>query len=88
MLATAIVPGASPAAWAQVLSPANRNALAQQNDLQALENRLRRQQYQQQQQQFRAEDREIVQPQRPEVPQMKPTCQLLRSGNGFISSCR
>lgn len=88
MLATATLSGASPAASAQVLNPANRNALVQQNQLQMLENRLRRQQYQQQQQQFRAQDREIAPPQRPDVPQMKPTCQLRRSGSGFISNCR
>ncbi|WP_348627612.1 hypothetical protein [Mesorhizobium sp. M6A.T.Ce.TU.002.03.1.1] len=87
LLATAILPGASPAALAQVLNPADRNALVRQNELQVLENRLRRQQYQQQQQQFRAQDREVA-PQRPDVQQMQPTCQLRRSGSRFISTCR
>ena len=88
MLATATLSGASPVASAQILNPADRNALVQQNQLQMLENRLRRQQYQQQQQQFRAQDREIAPPQRPDVPQMRPTCQLRPSGSGFIRTCR
>jgi hypothetical protein len=84
-LATAMPSGA--AVSAQNVTPANRNALVLQGELQMLENRLRRQQYQQQQQQFRAQDREVA-PQRPDVPQMKPTCQLRRSGSRFISICR
>ncbi|TIL21008.1 MAG: hypothetical protein E5Y88_31795 [Mesorhizobium sp.] len=88
LLAIATLPGASSAALAQVLNPADRNALVRQNELQVLENRLRRQQYQQQQQQFRAQDREIAPSQRPDVQQMRPTCQLQRSGSRFISTCR
>ncbi|TIR42911.1 MAG: hypothetical protein E5X64_03440 [Mesorhizobium sp.] len=84
-LATAMLSDA--AVSAQNVTPANRNALVLQGELQMLENRLRRQQYQQQQQQFRAQDREVA-PQRPDVPQMKPTCQLRRSGSRFISICR
>jgi hypothetical protein len=84
-LATAMLSGT--AVSAQNVAPANRNALVLQGELQMLENRLRRQQYQQQQQQFRAQDREVA-PQRPDVPQMKPTCQLRRSGSRFISICR
>lgn len=86
MLATAMLSDA--AVSAQIVSPAGRNALVRQNELQMLENRLRRQQYQQQQQQFRAQDREIAPPQRPDVRQMRPTCQLQRSGSRFIRTCR
>ncbi|QIA21840.1 hypothetical protein A9K68_008420 [Mesorhizobium sp. AA22] len=85
MLATAMLPDA--AVSAQIVTPANRNALVPQNELQMLENRLRRQRYQQQQQQFRAQDREVA-PQRPDIQQMRPTCQLRRSGSRFISTCR
>ncbi|WP_245477521.1 hypothetical protein [Mesorhizobium sp. M5C.F.Cr.IN.023.01.1.1] len=85
MLATAML--SDVAVSAQIVTPANRNALVLQNELQMLENRLRRQRYQQQQQQFRAQDREVV-PQRPDVQQMRPTCQLRRSGSRFISTCR
>ncbi|MER9845956.1 hypothetical protein NKJ55_01105 [Mesorhizobium sp. M0106] len=88
MLTAAMLSGVNPAASAQVVSPADRNVLIQQDQLQMLENRLRRQQYQQQQQQYRAQDRQIPIPQRQEVPQMRPTCQLLPPGSGFVSSCR
>ncbi|TIL63758.1 hypothetical protein [Mesorhizobium sp.] len=84
-LATAMLSDA--AVSAQNVAPANRNTVVLQGELQMLENRLRRQQFQQQQQQFRAQDRVIV-PQRPDVPQMAPTCQLRRSGSRFISVCR
>lgn len=84
-LATAVLSDA--ALSAQNVTPANRNAVVRQSDLLMLENRLRRQQYQQQQQQFRAQDRVVV-PQRPDVPQMAPTCQLQRSGSRFIRTCR
>jgi len=88
ILATAMVPVASPYASAQVVIPTNRNALVEQNELQMLENRLQRQLFQQQQQQFRAQDREIVPPQRPIVPVIKPSCQLQPSGGGFVTVCR
>ncbi|MER8866697.1 hypothetical protein NKI19_23775 [Mesorhizobium sp. M0751] len=88
VLTAAMLSGVNPAASAQVVSPADRNVLIQQDQLQMLENRLRRQQYQQQQQQYRAQDRQIPIPQRQEVPQMRPTCQLLPSGSGFVSTCR
>ncbi|MCF6100755.1 hypothetical protein [Mesorhizobium muleiense] len=84
-LATAML--SSAAVSAQNVAPANRNTVVLQGELQMLENRLRRQQFQQQQQQFRAQDRVVV-PQRPDVPQMAPTCQLRRSGSRFISVCR
>ncbi|RWO79440.1 MAG: hypothetical protein EOS18_16360 [Mesorhizobium sp.] len=84
-LATAMLSGA--AVSAQNVAPANRKTVVLQGELQMLENRLRRQQFQQQQQQFRAQDRVVV-PQRPDVPQMAPTCQLRRSGSRFISVCR
>lgn len=84
-LATAMLSGA--AVSAQNVAPANRNTVVLRGELQMLENRLRRQQFQQQQQQFRAQDRVVV-PQRPDVPQMAPTCQLRRSGSRFISVCR
>ena len=84
-LATAMLSGT--AVSAQNVSPANRNTVVLQGELQMLENRLRRQRYQQQQQQFRDQDRGVA-PQRPDVPQMKPTCQLRRSGSRFISVCR
>ncbi|MER9232438.1 hypothetical protein NKI56_10080 [Mesorhizobium sp. M0622] len=86
MLAAAMLSGVNPASAAQRVSPAD--VLIQQNQLQMLENRLQRQQYQQQQQQYRAQDRQIPPPQQQVVPQMKPTCQLLPSGSGFISTCR
>jgi outer membrane murein-binding lipoprotein Lpp len=88
VLATTVLSGVNPAASAQIVSPAERNVLIQQNQLQMLENRLRRQQYQQQQQQYRAQDRQTPPPQQQVVPQMKPTCQLLPSGSGFVSTCR
>ncbi|WP_214476842.1 hypothetical protein [Mesorhizobium sp. dw_380] len=74
---------------AQVVDPAaNRNALIQQNDLQALQNRVQRQQFQQQQQQYRAQDRVIVQQPPPVVPQVRPSCQTLVIGNTPVSTCR
>ncbi|TPM31958.1 hypothetical protein [Mesorhizobium sp. B2-3-4] len=79
---------ASPVA-AQVLIPTTRNnAFVQQNDLQALQNRVQRQQFQQQQQQYRAQDRVIVQQPPPVVPQVRPSCQTQIIGSTAVSTCR
>ncbi len=66
-------------------------AAAMQNgagDLRALENRLQRQQYQQQQQQLREQDRLSIplQRQAPQVPILRPGCQVQVYGN--IRGCR
>jgi len=86
MLATAMVPAVAPHALAQVVIPTNRNVLVQQNELQQLQNRLQRQQFQQQQQLNRELDRQIVPQPRPQVPVIKPSCQVL--GNAILTSCR
>ncbi|WP_442921147.1 hypothetical protein [Mesorhizobium sp. Cs1299R1N1] len=84
----AFVGFASPAS-AQMLDPAARNnVLIQQNDLQALQSRVQRQQFQQQQQQYRAQDRVIVQQPPPVVPQVRPSCQTQIIGNTAVSTCR
>lgn len=59
-------------------------------DLQAAQNRLQRQQYQQLQQIHREQDRLIIQqPQpRPEVPRVKPGCQVQIYGNRTVTTCR
>ncbi|MBZ9795090.1 hypothetical protein [Mesorhizobium sp. ES1-4] len=72
---------------AQVLNPAVGNN-TQQNDLQALQNRVQRQQFQQQQQQYRAQDRVIVQQPPPVIPQVRPSCQTQIIGNTAVSTCR
>jgi len=58
--------------------------------LRALENRIQRQQYQQQQQQYRAQERSVVplNRQTPQVPVMKPNCQIRIYGNATIRDCR
>ncbi|MBZ9672962.1 hypothetical protein FJ970_08895 [Mesorhizobium sp. B2-1-8] len=81
--------GITSPASAQVLNPAVRNnMLIQQDDLQALQNRIQRQQFQQQQQQYRAQDRVIVQQPPPVVPQVRPSCQMQIIGNTAVSTCR
>jgi len=88
VLAAAVLTGLGLSASAQVLNPsANGNALIQQNDLQALQNRMQRQQFQQQQQQYRAQDRVIVQPP-PIVPRVKPSCQTQIIGTTAVTNCR
>jgi hypothetical protein len=87
MLATAAMSGASPA-LAQVVNPVNRNALVQQNELRALQDRVQRQQFQQQQQQYRSQDRQIVPQPRPVVPQVKPSCQTQIIGTTALNNCR
>lgn len=59
-------------------------------DLRALENRIQRQQYQQQQQQFREDDRLSIplRQQQPEVPVIRPGCQVQVYGNRTVRSCR
>ena len=89
VLAGAVSAGFATPASAQVLNPAVRNnTLIQQNDLQALQNRVQRQQFQQQQQQYRAQDRIIVQQPPPVVPQVRPRCQTQIIGNTAVSTCR
>lgn len=89
VLAAAVLAGLGLSASAQVLNPsANGNALIQQNDLQALQNRMQRQQFQQQQQQYRAQDRVIVQQPPPAVPRVKPSCQTQIIGTTTVTNCR
>ncbi|MCA0010999.1 hypothetical protein LB561_00730 [Mesorhizobium sp. B292B1B] len=88
-LAAATLAGICLPASAQVLIPSvDNNALIQQNDLQALQNRVQRQQFQQQQQQNRAQDRVIVQQPPPIVPRVRPNCQTQIIGNTAVSTCR
>jgi len=89
VLATAVAAGLCLPASAQVLSPgANGNGVILQNDLQALQSRIQRQQFQQQQQQYRAQDRVIVQQPPPVVPQVRPSCQTQIIGSTAMSTCR
>ncbi|MBZ9757154.1 hypothetical protein LB524_17860 [Mesorhizobium sp. ESP6-5] len=89
VLAGAVCAGFAMPASAQVLNPTVRNnTVIQQNDLQALQNRVQRQQFQQQQQQYRAQDRIIVQQPPPVVPQVRPSCQTQIIGNTAVSTCR
>jgi hypothetical protein len=58
-------------------------------DLDALQNRMLRQQFQQEQQQYRQQERNtvpILRPQRQEIPRMTPSCQL--PINGSPANCR
>ena len=73
-----------------LLPPAGSNAQGNAGQLKALENRIQRQQYQQRQQQYRAEDRSAVPLNRPapQVPVMKPSCQIRIYGNRTIRDCR
>jgi hypothetical protein len=73
-----------------LLPPAGSNAQGNAGQLKALENRIQRQQYQQRQQQYRAEDRSAVplNRQTPQVPVMKPSCQIRIYGNRTIRDCR
>lgn len=62
---------------------------ASQGDLQALQNRLSRQQFQNDQQRLRQDDRNsviILRPPRQEVPRMRPGCQGQVYGN--LPDCR
>ncbi|TPL92283.1 hypothetical protein [Mesorhizobium sp. B2-3-12] len=89
VLATLVLAGFGVPASAEVFIPsANGNAQMQQNDLQALQNRVQRQQFQQQQQQYRAQDRVIVQQPPPVVPRVRPSCQTQIIGNTAVSTCR
>lgn len=79
----------APVAWGVDVSvPIMRGPSVSQGDLQALQDRLSRQQFQQQQQQDRQQDRSAVPilPPRQEVPRMKPACQL--QVNGSLADCR
>lgn len=89
VLAATFVAGLALPASAQVANPAiNSNVLIQQNDLQALQSRIQRQQFQRQQQQYRDQDRVIVQQPPPVVPQLKPGCQTQIIGSTAVSTCR
>ncbi|MDX8448726.1 hypothetical protein RFN31_24225 [Mesorhizobium sp. VK3C] len=87
-LATAVLSGTAFHASAQVVIPTNRNALIQQNELQALRNQLQRQQFQQQQQFYREQDRQVVPKPRPEVPIVKQNCQSQVIGTTISRVCR
>ena len=72
-----------------VQPPVIRSPAFDQGDLQALQNRLSRQQFQNQQQQFRQDDRNAVRIPPPpglDVPRMKPGCQAQIYGT--LRSCR
>ena len=58
------------------------------NDLQILQSRQDRLNFQYQQRQFREQDRQVVVPQRLDVPVMKPTCRIQPFGNIFRTVCR
>lgn len=89
VLAAAILVGLSLPVSAQIVIPStNSGGQIQQNDLQALQNRVQRQQFQQQQQQYRAQDRVIVQQPPPVVPQVRPSCQTQIIGSTAVSTCR
>ncbi|AZO73815.1 MAG: hypothetical protein E5V92_29525 [Mesorhizobium sp.] len=87
-LSAAALLGAASYASAQVVIPTNRNALIQQNELQALRNQLQRQQFQQQQQLYREQDRQILSKPRPEVPVVKQNCQSQVIGTTISRVCR
>ena len=89
-LVAAAVSLASPVSAAQ-LNPAGSAIFVPQNnatDLQMLQNRLQRQQFEQQQQQFRQQDRLLPPQPAPQVPQIKPSCQLPSYGRGTVNNCR
>ncbi|MEQ1939827.1 hypothetical protein ABMA46_16390 [Mesorhizobium sp. CN5-321] len=76
---------------ADILPPrTGSSTLNNAGQLRALENRIQRQQYQQQQQQYRDQDRSAVplNRQTPQVPVMKPNCQIRIYGNRTIRDCR
>ena len=73
---------------AQVVIPNNRNALAQQGQLQQLQNQLQRQQYQQQQQIYRELDRQTAPNPQPDVPVLGKTCRMETVGNTISRVCR
>lgn len=58
------------------------------NELQILQSRQDRLNYQFQQRQFREQDRQQVVPLRPDVPVMRPSCQIQPFGNIFRTVCR
>lgn len=75
----------------EMITPADRGALARQqaNDLQVLRNQLQRQQFQQQQQQYREQDRRMpYQPPILVVPKMKPSCKAQAYGSALPQNCR
>ncbi|TPK62389.1 hypothetical protein FJ546_15990 [Mesorhizobium sp. B2-4-19] len=89
VLAATFLAGFALPASAQVANPAiNSNTPIQQNDLQALQSRIQRQQFQQQQQQYRDQDRVIVQQPPPVVPRVRPGCQTQIIGSTAVSNCR
>lgn len=89
VMATTVIAGLCLPASAQIVIPSTSGgAQIQQNDLQALQNRIQRQQFQQQQQQYRAQDRVIVQQPPPVVPQVRPSCQTQIIGSTAVSTCR
>lgn len=58
------------------------------NELQVLQSRQDRLNYQYQQRQYREQDRQQVVPLRPDVPVMRPGCQIQPFGNIFGTVCR
>ncbi|GAA4124275.1 hypothetical protein ACFFTN_10980 [Aminobacter aganoensis] len=71
----------------------DRNQLAREgrfNELQILQSRQNRIEFQAEQQRFREQDRQIVVPQiqRPDVPMVKPSCQIQLFGNIYRRVCR
>lgn len=87
-LVAASLCGVASNASAQVVIQTNRNALIQQNELQALRNQLQRQQFQQQEQLHREQDRQNVPKPRPDVPVVKQNCQSQVIGTTISRVCR
>jgi len=80
------------AAAAQVVLPPAGGAVLRNDagDLSIIQNRLQRQQYQQQQQRFREDDRLAMprQPQRQDLPAIKPACRAQVYGGRVLGNCR
>lgn len=94
MAAIVALTAGAPAFAIDALDRADQTRIIQQGgaaDLQALQNRLQRQQFQQQQQIFREQDRQ-AQPQQPprvQVPRVgQNNCQTSGFGNSAVSGCR
>jgi len=91
-LAAGLLAAAFPATLAGAVDvgvPVIRSPAVGQGDLQALQDRLSRQQFQQQQQQYRQQERNAV-PNlrlREDVPRMQPSCQYQVNGS-LPSGCR
>lgn len=88
-----LLAGAAPALAIDLPGQPDRNQLAREgrfNELQILQSRQNRIEFQREQQRFREQDRQIVVPQvqRPEVPMVKPSCQIQLFGNIYRRVCR